>query len=69
MKEQKKDRSRFEQATAASQERGGIFGELWGFVRANKRWWMIPVVVLLLMFGLLVLLSSTAAAPFIYTLF
>ena len=46
-----------------------IVGEFWGFLGANKKWWLLPIVVLLLMFGAMTLLSGTAVAPFIYTLF
>lgn len=48
---------------------GGLFGELLGFLRQNKKWWLIPVIVALLLIGALVLLGGTAVAPFIYTLF
>ena len=64
----KKDKpSEFE--TAAGQSGGGFLGELWGFLKSNKKWWMLPIIVLLLILGLLVLLSGTGIAPFIYTLF
>ena len=65
MNEQK---SEFEQA-AAEQPRGGFAGELWTFMKENKKWWLLPILMILLLFGVLVLLSGTAAAPFIYTLF
>jgi hypothetical protein len=48
---------------------GGLFGELWAFLRHNKKWWLLPILGLLAVFGLLVLLAGTGAAPFIYTLF
>ena len=60
--------SEFEKA-AAARPRGGFLGELWGFLKANKKWWLLPILAVLLVFGLLVLLSSTGVAPFIYTLF
>lgn len=44
-------------------------GELWLFLRDNKKWWLLPILVVLALFGLLVLLSGSGAAPFIYTLF
>lgn len=47
----------------------GLFGELWGFMKENKRWWLLPIVVFRLIFGLLLVLGGTGAAPFIYTLF
>jgi Family of unknown function (DUF5989) len=45
-----------------------LFSELLGFLRENKKWWLIPIVVSLLLIGLLVFLGGTAVAPFIYTL-
>lgn len=44
--------------------------ELWRFMRARKKYWLMPIVlVLLLIGGLLVLAQGSAVAPFIYTLF
>lgn len=60
--------SAFEKA-AAETNRGGFLGELWGFLKTNKKWWLLPLLLTLLVFGLLVLLSGTGLAPFIYTLF
>jgi len=55
---------------AAAEETGrGIIGELWDFLRQNKKWWLLPIIGSLLVFGLLIFLSGTAIAPFIYTLF
>ena len=61
------DRS-FEQA-AARPQRVGFLGELWGFLRDNKKWWLLPVLVVVLAMSALIFLSGTAVAPFIYTLF
>ncbi len=58
----------FEKAAAARGE-GSFMSELWGFLRQNKKWWLIPILVVLALFGLLLLASSTGIAPFIYTLF
>jgi hypothetical protein len=60
--------SGFEKA-AAEKNRGGLFRELWGFLKDNKKWWLLPILVMFLIFGLLLLLSGTGLAPFIYTLF
>lgn len=49
--------------------RTGIIGEYIGFLRQNKKWWLLPILLFLFVLGVLILLSSTAAAPFIYTLF
>ena len=44
--------------------------ELWEFMRARKKFWLLPIVVLMLIFGGLVILTKgSAVAPFIYTIF
>jgi hypothetical protein len=58
----------FEKA-AAETRHGGLLGDLWGFLKQNRKWWLIPILLILLVFGLLIFLSGTSLAPFIYTLF
>jgi hypothetical protein len=60
--------SEFERA-AAEQPHTNILGEVWGFMKQNKKWWLLPLILTLLVFGVLVLLSGSGLAPFIYTLF
>jgi hypothetical protein len=44
--------------------------ELWQFLRARKKFWLLPIIlVMLVLGGLLVLAQGSAVAPFIYTLF
>ena len=44
--------------------------ELWRFMRARRKYWLIPILMLLLVFGgAVVLTKGSAVAPFIYTLF
>mgnify|MGYP001428666298 FL=1 len=44
--------------------------ELWKFMRARKKYWLMPIVLILLLIGgLLILAQGSAVAPFIYTLF
>ena len=44
--------------------------ELWEFLRARKKFWLMPIVILMVIFGGLVILTKgSAVAPFIYTLF
>jgi len=44
--------------------------ELWGYLSARKKWWLLPVLmVLLVMGGLLILAQGSAVATFIYTIF
>jgi drug/metabolite transporter superfamily protein YnfA len=60
--------SEFEKA-AAGENRGGFLGELWGFLKTNKKWWLLPILVTFILLALLILISTTGVAPFIYTLF
>lgn len=47
-----------------------FLGDLWGFLRVRKKFWLLPIILVLLLFGVLVVLTSgSAVAPFIYTLF
>ena len=47
-----------------------ILAELWDFLRARKKYWLLPIVLMLVVFGgLLILAQGSAIAPFIYTLF
>jgi hypothetical protein len=44
--------------------------EFFRFLRARKKYWLIPILIMMLLFGgLLVLSQGSAIAPFIYTLF
>lgn len=48
----------------------GVAGELFAFLTANKRWWVLPMIFVTLLVGMLVLLAqSSGVASFIYTLF
>lgn len=64
----KRQPSEFEKA-ASAYSRGGFFGEFWGFLKNNKKWWLLPIVITFLILTALVFFSSTGLAPFIYTLF
>lgn len=47
-----------------------LFSELWAFMRARKKFWLLPIVIIMVLLGgLLILAQGTAVAPFIYTLF
>jgi hypothetical protein len=44
--------------------------DLWGFMKARKKFWLAPIILALLLLGVLIVLSQgSAIAPFIYTLF
>jgi len=47
-----------------------FFKDLYGFLRARKKFWLLPMMIVLLLFGALVVLGEgSALAPFIYTVF
>ena len=54
---------------AADQKPVGLWHEILGMLKQNKKYWMIPMIVILALFAALVILGATSAAPFIYTLF
>jgi hypothetical protein len=44
--------------------------ELFAFMGARKKWWLLPILLVVLIFGgLLILGQGSALAPFIYTIF
>ena len=44
--------------------------ELWAFMRARKKYWLLPIIVSLLLLGIFVVVTEgTAVAPFIYSIF
>ena len=48
----------------------GVVFEFLSFLKARRRWWLIPMVTMLLLFGLLLIFANASGvAPFIYTLF
>jgi hypothetical protein len=47
-----------------------LISELWFYMRARKKFWMLPIFVMMFLLGALLILAKTSAiAPFIYTLF
>jgi hypothetical protein len=47
-----------------------LLKDLWGFMRARKKFWLAPIILIMLLLGaLIVLTQGSAIAPFIYTLF
>jgi uncharacterized protein DUF5989 len=47
-----------------------IIKELWRFMLARKKFWLVPVMIIMVVLGgLLVVAQGSAVAPFIYTLF
>ena len=47
-----------------------FIGELWRFLSARKKFWLLPIILInLVLGGILVLAQGSVVAPFIYTLF
>jgi hypothetical protein len=47
-----------------------FLAELWSFLRARKKYWLLPILTMMVILGgLVVLTQGSAVAPFIYTLF
>lgn len=47
-----------------------LIGEMWRFVKARRKYWLIPLLLILfLVGGLLVFAEGSVVAPFIYTVF
>jgi hypothetical protein len=50
--------------------RSSLARELWAFMKARKKWWLMPLILLLFLVGtLLVFAQGSVLAPFIYTIF
>jgi Family of unknown function (DUF5989) len=48
----------------------GTVKELFGFLRREKKWWLIPMVVVLVLLAFLIIFAqSSALAPFLYPFF
>jgi hypothetical protein len=47
-----------------------FLAEIWRFLRARRKSWLVPILVVLVLFGVLIVVGEgSALAPFIYTLF
>ena len=47
-----------------------FLAELWAFMRARKKFWLLPIILMTALLGGLVVLSQgSAIAPFIYAVF
>ena len=47
-----------------------LLKELLAFLRARRKWWLLPIVVALLLVGALIAVSaSSPLGPFVYPLF
>lgn len=47
-----------------------FLSDLWKFMMARKKWWLLPIILVILLIGALVIFAeSSAVGSFIYTLF
>ncbi|MCX7120330.1 MAG: DUF5989 family protein [Gammaproteobacteria bacterium] len=47
-----------------------LLKDLWGFLRARKKFWLLPIIVIMLLLAVLIVISQSAVvAPLIYTIF
>ena len=47
-----------------------LMSELWAFMKARKKFWLLPIILVMVLVGaLLVFAQGSALAPFIYTIF
>jgi len=45
-------------------------GEMWAYLKARKKWWLLPMLLMMaLLGGLLVLGEGSVIAPLIYPVF
>ena len=50
--------------------RSGLMRELWLYLGARKKWWLLPIIVMTAVLGALLVFAQTSVlAPFIYTIF
>jgi hypothetical protein len=47
-----------------------FLAEFWSFLRARKKFWLLPILLFMFIVGgLLIVAQSSAIAPFIYSMF
>ena len=47
-----------------------FFQDLWGFMKARKKFWLGPIILVMVLLGFLIVMTEgSVVAPFIYTLF
>lgn len=59
----------FEEAGKSRVNDENILSEFIGFLRDNKKWWLLPILIAFLVIGVVLALAASGAAPFVYTLF
>lgn len=48
----------------------GLMSEFWAYMKARRKWWLLPIVLVMVLVGaLLFVAQGSALGPFIYTIF
>jgi hypothetical protein len=48
----------------------GMAREIWAFMRARKKWWLLPIIIVMALVGALIIFAQgSVLAPFIYVIF
>ena len=48
----------------------GVISQLWGYVKAERKWWLLPAMAMLLLLGSLLLFAQESPlVAFIYAIF
>ncbi len=56
-------------AREAARRRSGILTEVWGYLRQNRKWWLLPILIALFLVGVLMFVGSSVVAPLVYPVF
>jgi uncharacterized protein DUF5989 len=46
-----------------------LIRELWAFMLARKKFWLLPIIVIMVLLGGLMVLTPSVIAPFMYTIY
>jgi len=49
-------------------EKKSALGEIWGFLKVRKKFWLAPIIIALLLLGALIVFAGSAGvvSPFVY---
>jgi hypothetical protein len=68
--EEEKNTNQPAKKTVGRKKHQSIVWEFWGFIKHEKKWWMIPLIAILLLLMFLIIFAQTSPlAPFLYPFF
>ena len=53
----------------AQRKRRGLVAEIFGWMMANNKWWLLAIILALFLLGALALLSHSPRGPWMYSFF